>query len=333
MDTLFTGAHTPLSFLWFRLLSLVSQDRTRRVGVPSPFSSGCDLLLDFPCLILMFAEALVRNVADVQGSFTFSCLSSRPADHLEACFIWENREPPGLDLSCRPFGRRLQTVPEPGPPSREGERLSPAQPGPLAVPESQRRRDRRDRVGGCGHPPGHRLQNPRDRRLQGASQVFMQEGARPRARSGHRAAVFHSLDPGLAQLRVSQGLQSRGPSCRGSDRGQPPSSTERSAEKAGGPGWPRPPTQACQEGWPTAWGSENTDPLCAEAGSPRSRVSSVGSTQGLREMTHPLVPTWRPVPPGQSSACRHLCLISRQTLLLKRTPVAGLGPTRVQEDP
>lgn len=34
----------------------------------------------------------------------------------------------------------------------------------------------------------------------------------------------------------------------------------------------------------------------------------------------------------QSSACRHLCLISRQTLLLKRTPVAGLGPTRVQED-
>ena len=95
-----------LPCLWFRLLSLVSQDRTRCVGVPSPCSSGCDGFLDFPCLILMFAEALVRNVADVQGPFTFSCLSSRPVDHLEACFIWENRELPqdSPDLSCRPFG-------------------------------------------------------------------------------------------------------------------------------------------------------------------------------------------------------------------------------------
>lgn len=178
MDTLFTGAHTPLSFLWFRLLSLVSQDRTRRVGVPSPFSSGCDGFLDFPCLILMFAEALVRNVADVQGSFTFSCLSSRPADHLEACFIWENREPPGLPgPELQALRRRLQTVPEPGPPSREGAGLSLAQPGPLAVPESQRRRDRRDRVVGLWAPTsGHRLQNPRDRRRGGLAGLHAGRG-------------------------------------------------------------------------------------------------------------------------------------------------------------
>ena len=68
--------------------------------------------------------------------------------------------------------------------------------------------------------------------------------------------------------------------------------------------------QACRDGRPAAWGSENTNPLCAETGSPKSRVSSVGSAQGLRGMTGPLVLTWRPVPassprPADTSASRH----------------------------
>lgn len=151
---------------------------------------------------------------------------------------------------------RLHTAPEPGPPSREGAGLSVAQTGPLAVPESQRKREGMG-LRGRGHPPAGTAHKTPDTEGEGASQVFVEGGAHPAARAGHGAAVVRVSSLGFlspARLSRAGGPQRAGDGAglakvRQEGPGRPGQGVRqwrtaafpaRSAEKAGGPGWPRP---------------------------------------------------------------------------------------------
>lgn len=207
---------------------------------------------------------------------------------------------------------------------------------------------------GRGHPPAGTAHKTPDTAGEGASQVFVEGGAHPAARAGHGAAVVRVSSLGFlspARLSRAGGPQRAGDGAglakvRQEGPGRPGQGVRqwrtaafpaRSAEKAGGPGWPRPrdtgvlgrparslelrKQQPSQRGGRKSkitgqlrWfrpGAQRDDlSLGAVLGSGACRQSSA------RRPSLPHVTWWAVCPDSP----------------LKGTPFAGLGPTRVQED-